>query len=210
MGHRNRARGGSEGPELEWKVVLPKDERVAATICSFANGCGGLLRVGISDGGEPVGLADPGAVRGELERIVRELLVGEVRLAISESQAQGKCVLEVCVEPSAERPVAVWAEDGEDVVFVRDGSSTRLADGMESRALGHSDPHTHRLEGKHGRLLRAILRERPARLAAVARTAHMGKKNAKRALVQLEENGLVMIRADGSYWLSPAGYRQLV
>jgi len=38
----------------------------------------------------------------------------------------------------------------------------------------------------------------------------MGKKNAKRALVQLEENGLVMIRADGSYWLSPAGYRQLV
>jgi hypothetical protein len=117
--------------------------------------------------------------------------------------------LDIRVEPSIQRPVAVWGAAGEDVVFVRDGSSTRRADGAESRALKYSDPRTHRLEDKHQRLLRAILRERPARLAAVARTAHMGKQNAKRALVQLEENGLIMIREDGDYWLSPAGYRFL-
>jgi hypothetical protein len=209
MGLHNPFGGGGEGPEMEWKVVLPRDQRVAAILCSFANGCGGVLRVGVADGGAAVGLADPKNVHKELIRIARELLVGEVRWTAREVHPEGKTVVEVHVEAAEDRPVAVWGQDGKNEVYVRDGSSTRRADTAEIRALEHSRRHAHRLQDKHARLMRAVARARPARLAAVARTAHMGKGNARQALVQLEETGLVMIREDGTYWISPEGHRHL-
>lgn len=209
MGRRRLPLDGAEGPEMEWKIVLPRDERVAATLCSFANGCGGTLRVGVADGGAPVGLQDPRGVLGEVQRIARDLLVGDVRWSAREVHQDEKTILEVRVEEAEQRPVAVWGGDGENEVYVRDGSSTRRADPAEIRALEHAQPRMHRLEEKHERLMRAVIRDRPARLTAVARAAHMGKRNARRALVQLEETGLVMIREDGTYWISPVGHRHL-
>ena len=45
-----------EGPECEWKVILPRNSRIAHTICAFANGVGGTLWIGVADDGRVVGL----------------------------------------------------------------------------------------------------------------------------------------------------------
>ena len=48
-----------EGKSLEFKRGLPRDVRVARTLCAFANTRGGLLLIGVGDRGEIVGAPRP-------------------------------------------------------------------------------------------------------------------------------------------------------
>ena len=69
----DRMRWAGENEEVEFKEAISKGERIARAVAAFANGRGGTIIIGISDGtGEVVGIAsEVGAARDSLDNIVR-------------------------------------------------------------------------------------------------------------------------------------------
>ena len=63
-----------EGVRLEFKRGLPRPERLARTLCAFANTRGGLLVVGVEDNGRPYGVPRPTEVLAELRRVAAEAI----------------------------------------------------------------------------------------------------------------------------------------
>lgn len=195
---------GREGPTVEWKVVLPRSDRVAATICAFANGVGGTLIVGVSDAGEVVGVDDPAAVRRALEEIATERIAPPARLRIRSITVAGCVVVEARVPASADGPVAVLGRSAGCTVYLREGSSSRPADARELRALARRSPPVALVD--EDRRVLAALRKKSLRTADLARVARLGARAAKRAAVRLVRAGYVLERDDGRLWITPAGH----
>jgi len=198
---------GSEGPEREWKEVLPRKDRIANTLCAFANGEGGTLLVGVRDDGQVVGLANPEFVKADLERVAAGLEPPQT-IKASIRKVEGCVLLEVRVAPSSE-PVSVTGPDGELCVYVRDGSSSRLASKAEARALARVSGGRTRIDSTARRLLEEISRSRTPTLATIARAVRLGERAARRRLVPLIQAGLVLEKADRRLWLTPHGHRRL-
>jgi hypothetical protein len=195
-----------EGPELEWKERLGAPFRVAATLCAFANGRGGVLRFGVRDDGEVVGVADPAAVRREVLRIAAERLVPPLAIAAGRGQ-QG--TVDVRVAEAREKPVRVVRADGREVAYVRDGASSRPAGPAEERRLRLPGP---RRGGSLGpvelRVLHAVRAGRGgATEGTLARIVRSGRRAVRRGLAALEQAGLVARQDGGRLWLTPAGHR---
>ncbi len=195
-----------EGPECEWKVRLPRADRIARTICAFANGVGGTLWVGVADDGRLVGCDDPDAVRASIERVAAHLDPPQT-VQCARRRAEGVTLLEVRV-PRAQGPVRVWESGGRGLVYVRDGSSTRAAGAATVRAMERSGDARVRLDETLTKLLRAIA-ARPSRLSEITKDVKWGQRNARRGLVTLVRAGLVQERADRRFWVTPKGHRKV-
>ena len=87
-------------------------------ICGFANAQGGLLVVGVDDGGKAVGVANAKKLMEDIPNKIVSLLgiVADVNLV----QREGVDVIEVCVAPS---PVPVLYHG---VCHYRSGSTTDI------------------------------------------------------------------------------------
>lgn len=203
---------GVEGPEIEWKERLPRAERLARIMASFANGLGGTLWVGIRDDGLVVGVGKPEDVAHELRRVARELLIGEASVEVARYSIGVRTLVFARVEAAEVRPVLAPGRDGTPMAFVRDGASTRIA----ARALVRAWKQAHsprRLDIRERRILTEILAQSRfdlpgSKLPEVARSGRMGLRAARRALVELERQGLVSDRGQGRYGLTPEGHRR--
>jgi hypothetical protein len=80
-----------EGTRREFKRTLPRDDKVARTLCAFANTRGGLLLVGVTDRKRVHGVHRADDVAGELERhpAALERLGGVAELAGDWSAGDG-------------------------------------------------------------------------------------------------------------------------
>ena len=135
------AGGEGRGPRLEFKRVLPRDERAARTLCAFANTRGGLLLVGITDRGRVHGVHRPDAVTAGSRAISRRRAsIPRSRSATQVVDVSGPRVVACSVPFSSSRPHAVLLGDGEREVFVRVGSSNRSRRVRRSGALAEGSP----------------------------------------------------------------------
>jgi hypothetical protein len=196
---------GGEGTRLEFKRVLPRDERAARTLCAFANTRGGLLLVGITDRGRIHGVHRPDAVTERLASLAEARVEPPLEVQIQIVPVSGPRVVACSVPFSSARPHAVLLGDGEREVLVRIGASNRIADGPTLEALSRSvaarkgkDPLEQRILAWLSRPARE--RSRPggtATIAAFARAANVGEPRARRAFVRLESRGLLVGHGSG-------------
>src|SRR5262245_3629907 len=124
-----------EGARVEFKRVLPRDERAARTLCAFANTRGGLLIVGVTDRGRVHGVHRPEEVTEKLYLLGESLLAPALRFEIQVVEVHGPRVVACSVPYSRERPHAVLLPDGGREFLVRVGASNRIADGPTLDAL---------------------------------------------------------------------------
>ena len=120
-----------ESTFLEFKGAAPDHGAIVATVCAFANTAGGDLIIGVEDGTRAVAGIDADAIV-ELEEKVAALIaqgvVPRVVPIIRIANLGGRFVLDVHVERGCQRPYRVAIGKQRDHVFVRVGSSTRVAD----------------------------------------------------------------------------------
>ena len=197
-----------EGPECEWKEILPRSERVARTLAAFANGLGGRLWVGITDGGERVGVPDTRQVIADV-RAAAELCDPRPVVNLRRHREGGVILMEARVQATLRGPVEVSMNDGTRRVFVRDGSSTRPAEEETlqrmRRARGQSRAN---LNDKAARVLNLLQTDGPLDQGQVARSARMGRQAARRILVDLMQAGLVHEVQGRRFSLTPSGHRK--
>jgi Putative DNA-binding domain len=189
-----------EGMRLEFKRILPREERAARTLCAFANTRGGLLLVGVTDRGRVHGVHHPEEVRETLLRISRQWIEPELLLELQVLEVEGPRVVACSVPWSRERPHALLLPGGERRFLVRVGASNRPADGPTLRALEGGRHSTRGLSPFERALLEwvaAEVRRSPhpggtATVARFARGANVSEARARRSFVRLELAGLLL------------------
>ena len=194
-----------EGMRLEWKRVLPREERAGRTLCAFANTRGGLLLVGVTDRGRVHGVHHPEEVCATLERIARDSIEPGLRLELQVLDAGGPRVVACSVPSSKLRPHALALPGGERTFFVRVGASNRPADGPTLRALRGATRSTRGLSPFERSVLEWVAAEsrqgsHPGGNATVARFAqrsNVGEARARRSFVRLDSQGLLLGHGSG-------------
>lgn len=203
-----------EGPESEWKERLPRPNSVARTLAAFANGVGGRFWVGIRDDGQVVGVGpSDDEVIAELRRINADLIVPPVELQVERRRYLDRTLIEATVAPSVSRPVLAPGRDGVPTAFLRDDASTRRASRAIQKVWARESPKR-TLDPKARRLLaelkgRARFDQAGPTLPELARLARLGQRAARRALVELQQAGLITDRGNGRYGLTPLGTRRV-
>jgi len=200
---------GPEGPEVEWKERLSGPFRVAATMCAFANGRGGVIVFGVRDTGEAVGVDDPAEVRRAVREIARQRMEPGVRIETAVRRLSGVSVVEVRVFGAASRPVRAVRKDGSEVACLREGSSSRPAQAGEERALGSEPGHAARADAEGLRLLQLIRDGRADTEGGLAQAVNRSRRTVRRALVPLLRGGLILQQSGGRLWLTPDGHHRL-
>jgi predicted HTH transcriptional regulator len=117
-----------EGKTREYKRDLSSPRNVLRSLVAFANSAGGQLIVGVDDDRKVVGVADPLAEEERLANLIADNITPRLVPTVDIVTVGGEALLVVRVALSGRRPHHV--NDGGPVggVFVRLGSTNRLAD----------------------------------------------------------------------------------
>ncbi len=197
---------GGEGARVEFKRVLPRDDRAVRTLCAFANTRGGLLIVGITDKGRVHGVHDPESVRARLESLAKTHVVPSLAVATQVVAVGGPRVVACSVPFSKARPhEARLDESGGAEVLVRVGASNRIADGPTLAALRRNTVSRNGRNALEDAIVGWIrtqtrIRARPsgsATVAGFARAFNVGEARARRTFVRLENRGLLIGHGTG-------------
>jgi len=195
-----------EGRGMEFKRGLPRDEKLARTLCAFANTRGGMLLVGVTDKGGFHGVHHPKKVMEDIRRIAHEFLVPPLRLESTTVRYNGVAIVAAAVAVSPLRPHEVIHDDEEGEVVVRVGSSNRIARGATLEAL-HAGRNGKRASGPLESLVLAWVEQRTKRSsvpggdatpARFAKAHNIGLNRARRAFVRLERDGQLVGHGRGT------------
>ena len=125
-----------ESRKLEFKESLPKPKKIVQTIVSFANGAGGELLIGIADKNrEIVGVDDPFILEEQLTSIIHDSITPPISPFFIIINISGKLLLSVQVLSGSNKPYYAKALGLEKGVFVRVGSSNRMAESSVIKEL---------------------------------------------------------------------------
>lgn len=185
-----------EGARVEFKRGLPRPEKVARSLCSFANTRGGLLLVGVDDDGSIRGASDARAVTAEIRRAARDLVEPPLAVRTQTLATEAGPVVVCSVPLSGLRPHASQAADGAREIVVRIGSSNRVARGAALEALRFQRRGRSSLDELERRILAWVGREasgerrvRGVTIEGFLRSHNIGKQRARRAFLHLEREG---------------------
>ena len=118
---------GGESATLEFKETCPIPWKIGRVIASFANAAGGVIVVGVDDGGNIVGTSDPEKEIGVLE-LALEYCDPRPALRIETLRHDLKDIVVARVEAN-EFPLITHVDcDGHDVAYFRVGRETRPVD----------------------------------------------------------------------------------
>jgi len=121
-----------EGQQLELIDALSKDD-IANTICSFLNGKGGQILVGVTPKGIVTGVTNPAKYKTELQKYLYSTLVPEAPISISIEGSGSKKFMNIEVWEGAKKP---YISNGS--IFYRKGIKTVKASSKEVSSLIHS------------------------------------------------------------------------
>ena len=188
-----------EGKNLEFKRGLPRDERVARTLCAFANTRGGLLLIGVGDRGELIGAPRPRETMECLREVARERLEPELEVEVGVLVLAGQRIVWCSVPISPARPHAVLDDAGGREFVVRFGASNRRASGATLSSMRAQRVAGARLDELQRTVLRWLAAQREAAsVAAFARAHNVGQQRARRAFTELELGGRLVGHGAGA------------
>jgi predicted HTH transcriptional regulator len=117
-----------EGKTREYKRDLSAPAKPLRTIAAFANSSGGQLVIGVADDGAVVGIGDPLAEEERIANLISDSISPQLVPAIDLVTLEEETVLVVDVPLSTRRPHFITSQGIDRGVYVRLGSTTRLAD----------------------------------------------------------------------------------
>lgn len=192
--------GKGEGMRVEFKRLLPRDERAARTLCAFANTRGGLLLVGVTDRGRVHGLHRPDEVQERIHALARTWIEPALQVELQVVEVHGPRVVACSVPFSRIRPHAVLLPGGVRQYLVRVGASNRIADGPTLAALVNARGNRRGLSTIEESILEWVRRHGPtprapggtATAARFARLHNLSELRTRRLFVKLEALGLLV------------------
>ena len=117
-----------EGKTLEFKRDISSPKPILKTLTAFANTAGGKLIIGISDSKTVIGVENPLDEEEKLCSIIADSIAPKLVPNVELVTYQDKTLLVVEVFLSSLRPHYLKAEGSDRGVYVRLGSTNRLAD----------------------------------------------------------------------------------
>jgi len=117
-----------ESKTLEFKRDMSSQEKIVKTIIAFANSAGGKLIIGVNDDRSIFGVDDPLDMEEKLTNIIFDCIAPKILPSIEIIPIENKSLLVVEVYPCGNLPYYYKKIGRENGVFVRLGSSTRMAD----------------------------------------------------------------------------------
>lgn len=206
---RLRAGGGST---IEWERELPSVDRAGAILCSFANGTGGLLVVGIADDGDRVGAPDPEAAAADLREAASRLLPPQEIRIHDVPLDETRSLVVASIEPARKPPILMWHVNGDEVAYVRDAASTRRAEKDDLRALSSAqgrEPGEDDLDDDEVDCLREIAAMKSTALKAVVNALHRGRRDGRLTLKVLQRRGYLARLEDGRFSVTPFAFEAI-
>ena len=120
-----------ESEQLEFKVSV-RNDAIGKVVCSFLNGEGGQILIGVDDNGEINEVKNAETVSTQLQKYLTKEIVPEAPVTVSVEQYQDKQILSVKVWAGSKQP---YVFDGS--IFYRRGSQTVKASSKEISELIH-------------------------------------------------------------------------
>jgi hypothetical protein len=189
-----------EGRCTEFKRGLPRDEKVARSLCAFANTRGGWFLVGINDNGSLHGCPRPAAVIAQIKSIGQQYLSPRLDLDPSSTELDGYTIVATHIPVSQARPHCILFTERENEVVVRVGSSNRTAEGATLSALRAQRGEQRPLDPLESRVMDWVA-ERGEEAAQAggnstpglfSQTYNIGLQRARKAFFRLERDGLLV------------------
>ena len=129
---RKQIRQG-EGNGTEFKTDIRNLETIARTVCAFLNTLGGTVFCGVDDKGKLVGVEDAKDHVQKIHAYLLESITPKALFTVNIDDEDGKAIISIEVPEGKDRPY-VFAGS----VYVREGSSTRMADAEKLRDMVQS------------------------------------------------------------------------
>lgn len=129
---RKQIRQG-EGNGTEFKTDIRNLETIARTVCAFLNTLGGTVFCGVDDKGKLVGVEDAEEHLQEIHAYLLESITPKALFTVNVDKEDGKAIVSIEVPEGKDRPYVFGGS-----VYVREGSSTRMADAGKLRDMVQS------------------------------------------------------------------------
>jgi len=187
-----------EGREVEFKRGLPNDQKLARSLCAFANTRGGLLFIGVGDHGELEGAPHPELTAEKIAEIAARRIDPPLKPWIECVRIDGVNIVAVRVAASRSRPHAVLREHEAAEIVVRSGSSNRAASRATVAALKGARRSRSSLDAFERSVLdhlATIVDSDPnagATVGEFAKSRNVGVQRSRRAFTRLEREGFVI------------------
>lgn len=187
-----------EGREVEFKRGLPSDQKIARSLCAFANTRGGLLFIGIGDRGELEGAPHPELTANKLAEISARRIAPPIKPWIECVLIDATRIVVVRIAASRSRPHAVLRDEEDPEIVVRSGSSNRAASRATTAALRNSRRSRSTLnvfERSVLDYLASVIDSDPnggATVGEFARERNVGVQRSRRTFLRLEREGFVV------------------
>jgi len=127
----------NEQPNYDFKLLLPKNDKLAQEVCGFANSkSGGYILLGLDKNGKPVGLTK-GTTLDDIQLQITNVIHGNCRpiprfeFLVFDNPENTKTAIIIAKIYAIERKPCVV----QDKIYVRSGPSVRPADSEEIRRL---------------------------------------------------------------------------
>ena len=117
-----------ESRKLEFKERFPEKSDILKTIIAFSNGAGGDLIIGVSDKErDVVGIKNPLELEEKISNMINDSIHPQIVPYIYSMNIEGKVILVIQVLPGNTTPYFLKSKGIEKGVYIRIGSSNRLA-----------------------------------------------------------------------------------
>lgn len=185
-----------EGFELEFKRKVSSPEKIAKTICAFANTKGGTMLFGVDDDGSLVGVESEKSEVDLLKQAGDIFCTPPVQLKIKFVPYSHKDIIVVSVDESDRKPHSVVNNGVEERVFIRVNDNTVLASREVIKVLKDesSEKSLTLTIGENERRLFASLEERQRiTVKEYSELINVSLRRASRILTTLVRAGVVRI-----------------
>ncbi len=177
---------------------MPAPQRVARTICGFANARGGKLIVGMSDKGEKIGIIDPEAEKKRLTEAAQAYCSPAIELQF-ELQCDGKSILLVAHIPEGkQKPYKALHTNSNWYAYIRAGTETLRASRMVEKSLPKETPLTiednsaaRPLDSKEIGLIEYLRLHQRITAKGFQQLMNLSPRRARRILVLLTLEGII-------------------
>lgn len=187
-----------EGESLDFKQKITSCDKIAKTLCSFANTVGGIILVGVKDDRTITGI-DPEEEKYMLEQAALHYCEPAITLEYEEIEEEDELiVLKVYVAPSEQKPHASRTKGGDWKVYIRQRDKSlpagkhmirQLRQGPAEAVPGAALP----TDKNEIRLLEYLKTQERITVAELAALFNFSKRRAQRLLLGMVQKGFIRL-----------------